>query len=98
MAVYLLHYERPYPAGRRPLHYVGWAKHLERRVAHHANGTSGATLPTVMHAAGIGFTVARVWPDGDKALERRLKNWKKAAVLCPECGHRRTKSPGGAIA
>ena len=45
----------------------------------------GATLPRVMFDAGIPFEVARVWPEGDKALERRLKNWNKPAALCPTC-------------
>ena len=85
MAVYLLHFRQAYPAGRRPQHYIGWARDVAARTAHHADGTSGATLPTVMHAAGIPFTVARVWPDGDKRTERRLKGWKKGAALCPLC-------------
>jgi hypothetical protein len=35
--------------------------------------------------AGIGFEVARTW-DGDRRLERRLKNQRNApARLCPIC-------------
>ena len=85
MAVYLLHYAQPYPAGRRPQHYLGYSANLPRRVAKHANGTSRASLPTAMHAVGIPFTLVRVWPEGDLALERRLHGWKKLRVLCPTC-------------
>jgi predicted GIY-YIG superfamily endonuclease len=88
MACYLLHFDRPYPAGRRPQHYLGYARNVAARVAQHASGTSGAKLPTVMHAAGIGFTVARVWPAGDVRLERRLHRWNKSRVLCPVCRSR----------
>ena len=93
MSVYLLHYERPYPAGKRPQHYLGWARNVPARVAHHAAGTSGARLPAVMREAGIGFTVARVWPGGDRALERRLKRWNKGSALCPACKAARRHQP-----
>ncbi len=45
----------------------------------------GARLLEVIAAAGIGWNLARLWPAGDRLLERRLKNWKKAWVLCPVC-------------
>ena len=94
MACYLLHFDQPYPAGKRPQHYLGYARNVATRVAHHAAGTSGARLPAVMREAGIGFTVARVWPDGDRALERRLKRWNKGRALCPECkAARRHQTP-----
>ena len=91
--MYLPHDERPYPAGKRSQHYLGYARNVPARVAHHAAGTSGARLPAVMHEAGIGFTVARVWPDGDRALERRLKRWNKGRALCPACKAARRHQP-----
>jgi hypothetical protein len=51
----------------------------------HANGTNGARLPEVMHAEGIAFAVARVWLEADRHEERRLKCFKKLAVVCPYC-------------
>lgn len=84
MAVYLLHFERPYPNGRRPRHYLGFAVNLDARLAEHRAGR-GARLLAVVREVGIGWRVARVWPDGDRPLERRLKNWKKARRFCPAC-------------
>jgi hypothetical protein len=51
---------------------------------HHANGT-GARLMQVVTGAGIGFTVARTWPDGDRGKERRLKRSGGASRYCPLC-------------
>lgn len=84
MTVYLIHFERPYPSGRRPRHYIGFAVDLDARLAVHRAGR-GARLLAVLRENGIGWRVARVWPDGDRGLERRLKNWKKARRLCPAC-------------
>jgi len=82
--VYLLHFDRRYwHAG----HYVGWArsaKTLPRRIHHHEIG-QGARLTAVVSAAGIGFQVARVWPDADRHFERRLKDQKHGPRLCPLC-------------
>lgn len=69
MAVYLLHLDTPLPRGvsRRgtPLragHYLGYAEDLEARLERHANGT-GARMLAVARERGIGWQVARVWPD-----------------------------------
>lgn len=35
--------------------------------------------------AGIEWEVVRTWPDGDRTLERHLKNRKKAWTFCPHC-------------
>ena len=39
----------------------------------------------VVTEAGIGFTVARTWDDGDRGKERRLKNSGGASRYCPVC-------------
>lgn len=78
--VYLLHFERPYKHAR---HYRGYTDDLTARLAAHANG-SGARLMAVIHAAGIGFTLARTWP-GTRTRERQLKNQGGAARMCPIC-------------
>ena len=86
--VYLLHFDEPY---RHARHYVGFAETpatFGRRVAHHRNGT-GARLLAVVSAAGIGFTIARTWPDADRTQERKLKNRKNAPRLCPVCAARK---------
>ena len=96
--VYLLHYQRPHPNGRHPRHYLGHSPDIARRVAQHASGTSGARLPAVMRELGIAFEVARTWPGGDKPLERRLKGWKKARLLCPLCAAAAVAAPGEQLA
>lgn len=89
MSVYLLHFSRPYKHAK---HYIGWAKRLEERIAHHRNGT-GARLTQVVASAGIDLLLARTWKDKGKDFERKLKNCKKASEFCPICsgekaGHR----------
>jgi predicted GIY-YIG superfamily endonuclease len=82
--VYLLHFDEPYPAGRRPQHYIGWTLDLDQRVQEHRAGRGGR-LVDVMRLAGIGFQVARTWP-GPQARERQLKRWHKIRRACPMCG------------
>lgn len=65
-------------------HYIGWAKWLKRRIEHHRKGT-GANFLKHAVARGIDFSVVRQWENGDKNLERRLKNRKNARRLCPVC-------------
>ena len=78
--IYLIHLDRPYHHAR---HYLGLAKHLESRLAHHRNGT-GARLLEVVGEAGIGWRVVRKWR-GSRGDERRLKNRKDSPRLCPIC-------------
>ena len=89
MAVYLIHFDRPLgnpdnPRGQAQ-HYIGYADDLERRLAQHRSG-NGSALMAAVTRAGIGWQVARTWPDGDRTLERRLKRMKAAPrLLCPIC-------------
>lgn len=78
--IYLLHFERRlHHAG----HYVGWAKRLAQRLAHHEAGT-GARLTQVVRERGVGWVCARTWK-GDRSAERRIKQRKDAPRLCPLC-------------
>jgi len=81
-SVYLLHYDEPISHAQ---HYNGWALDVEERANEHARGTSGAKLPAEFHRLGIGFTLARVWPNVDRHFERKLKNRKNGRALCPIC-------------
>lgn len=78
--IYLLHFDQPFGHAR---HYTGWARNLDARLAHHANG-SGANLLAHVRAAGIGWTLARTW-SGDRNRERALKNQGGASRHCPIC-------------
>lgn len=86
--VYLLHFDRPY---RHARHYTGWARqgNLAGRLYHHRTG-NGARLLAVLAENNIGWHLARV-QDGDRNLERRLKNQGGASRRCPSCG----VHPGG---
>lgn len=79
--VYLLHFDTPYGHAK---HYTGWAASLAARLGHHANGT-GARLMQVIKSAGIGFSLARTWPEVDRNFERKLKNRGGASRHCPVC-------------
>ena len=80
--VYLIHFDKPYKHAK---HYLGYAsKSVERRLKKHEDGT-GARLMQVIGEAGITWQLVRVWPDGDRQLERKLKNWHGSNKLCPVC-------------
>ena len=81
--VYLLHFERPISENHTAQHYLGWAYHLSSRMQQHLTGR-GARLTQVARERGIGFVIAEVWP-GTRAYERKLKNRKMGARLCPIC-------------
>ena len=80
--VYLLHFDRPLGHAK---HYTGWSANLPLRLAEHAAG-HGARLTEVVVGAGIGWTLARTWPNVTRAYERRLKNQGGASRRCPLCG------------
>ena len=79
--VYLLHFDRPYRHARQS---VRWARNVKRRLAEHEAG-HGARLLAVVHAAGIGWQLARMWPGG-RARERQIKRQGGHARKCPLCG------------
>lgn len=84
--VYLIHFS---PAYKHAKHYLGYAENVESRFALHKVG-GGARLTQVAVQAGCQLILARVWEDGDRQLERKLKNRKDAPALCPVCGLRFT--------
>jgi predicted GIY-YIG superfamily endonuclease len=83
---YLLHFERPISPDHRCQHYLGFTTDLQRRIAEHRTGQA-ARLTEVAAERGIAFVVAKVWPDGDRRLERKLKN-RHGSRLCPICNQR----------
>lgn len=78
--IYLIHFDAPFG---HAMHYLGWASDLNRRLGHHRRGT-GANLMRHVGAAGITWSVVRTW-QGDRNLERRLKNRGGHARICPTC-------------
>ena len=85
--VYLLHFEQSIgsptnPKGRAN-HYIGWTTDLDKRLHQHRRGWS-ACIVKAFKKAGIKFVLAATW-EGDRALERSLKNKKHASRFCPIC-------------
>ena len=80
MACYVIHFDQPY---KHAAHYTGFAEDVEPRFNAHLHGR-GARLTQVVREAGIGMILARVWPDGDRKLERKLKN-RHGTRVCPIC-------------
>lgn len=78
--VYLLHFSRPLHHAQ---HYLGWTRDLFERGSAHQAGR-GSPLVRAAIAAGIQVEVVRTW-DGDRHLERQLKNRKNARRLCLVC-------------
>lgn len=82
--VYLIHFDTPY---KHACHYIGYSQTpacFERRIEHHRSGC-GARIMQAVTNAGIGWSVVRVWEEGDRTLERKLKNRKNSKQLCPIC-------------
>jgi hypothetical protein len=83
MTVYLLHFDRPFGHAR---HYIGFSRSessMEVRLQHHRAGT-GTRLLAVVNDAGIPWSLARVWADGDRKFERSLKS-HSGTRYCPIC-------------
>jgi predicted GIY-YIG superfamily endonuclease len=86
MSVYLLHFEKPISDRHTCQHYLGYADDVTARVnAHRTN--RGARLTAVANERGITYTVVKIWPDGDRTFERKLKNQKNSRQFCPICQH-----------
>ena len=66
-------------------HYIGWTQDLPARLEAHASG-AGARLVEVITQAGLGFTLARIWPETTRDREDLLKHCGDARRFCPECG------------
>lgn len=87
--VYLLHFHKPYPGGKRPQHYMGVAANLRDRIREHASGSSKGRLSRAFHEKGIGFFLDRVWrtsnPQAAFDKERALKASKNLRRYCRTC-------------
>ena len=85
--VYLIHFDRPIgdlsnPRGQAQ-HYLGFTEDLDARLQAHRTGNGSAIMAAVTRA-GVGWELARTW-EGDRGLERRLKNRHNSPKLCPIC-------------
>jgi predicted GIY-YIG superfamily endonuclease len=84
-AVYILHFSQPFKHAR---HYTGLTTNLPHRMAQHRYCPPRGLMKAIK-AAGISFTLTRVFEGGDRSLEYHLKHaYKKAPQLCPLCNPR----------
>lgn len=83
--VYLIHFDQKLHHAQ---HYIGFVDEpthsLDKRVEYHRSGRGSKLLKAVMKK-GIEFSVVRIWGEGDRNFERKLKNRKKSSQLCPIC-------------
>ena len=83
MSLYLLHFDRPLG---HAAHYLGFANSeamIPLRIEHHRKG-NGARLMAAVVQAGIDFELVRIWPEGSRVEERRLKA-HGSPRYCPKC-------------
>ena len=80
--VYLIHFQSKLHHAQ---HYIGFVgTDLLQRIELHLSN-KGAKLLAAVNNQGIRWQVVRVWLEGDRRMERKLKNYKKARCFCPVC-------------
>ena len=79
--VYLIHFHEKLCHAQ---HYIGFTTNLTERIKCHKNG-NGSRLMEVIGELELPWEVARTWEQTPKAMERELKNYKNAKMLCPIC-------------
>lgn len=80
---YLLHFDSKV-AGVQ--HYLGFSKNIGARFKQHLQGDgNGAELTRRAVAAGVKFSVVRIWAHATPEDEKRLKAKKNLPRLCPVC-------------
>ena len=93
--IYIYHFIYPIgsptnPRGRAQ-HYLGWAEDpYEREKVHRAG--QGAAITRAAVEQGVDWKMF-ILTDGDRDLERSLKNLKNGRRLCPICGKLHPKGP-----
>lgn len=83
--VYILHLDTPLHHAK---HYTGFSTNnrtLAERLEHHRRGTAHCKFTEVLREKGIGFQLARVFPNASRTFERMLKNTKQVSRYCPIC-------------
>src|SRR5690349_7745562 len=68
-------------------HYIGYCEdgRLWQRMKEHHTGRSKVSIIHAYLEAGATLYLARVWPDGGRALERHLKSRGHYRSHCPIC-------------
>lgn len=85
--VYLLHFYSPIDSRQRNQHYIGYTKNITQRLLQHRRKRKGSNRVGFTRLAAklrIPFILAQTW-EGDRALEKKLKQQKNARRFCPVC-------------
>lgn len=91
VGVYLLHFDSGVGNAK---HYLGWSVNIGRRLLLHQQGKSRVALTREAAKRGIEMQVVRVWEQESRETERRLKNFKNSARMCPVCNPERWRTNG----
>lgn len=87
--IYLLHSDTPIGGvgSKSASHYLGYCNegNLWTRMKLHATDTSRVAIISAFHKMGATLYLVRVWPDGGRALERKLKTMNHYKLRCPVC-------------
>lgn len=86
--VYIIHLARPL-SGSNSRHYVGFSKHVHKRLYHHRKGT-GSNFLREANRQGIPYCLVSI-QTGTKRDERRIKNTHNTAKYCPCCNPNRPR-------
>ena len=78
--VYLIHLDTPLKHAK---HYLGFSEAVQERLQQHRSGRGSAFMRAIAKER-TGWHISRMW-DGDRELERMLKDQHNAARLCPTC-------------
>ena len=79
--VYLLHFQEPLHHAQ---HYLGSTSDLFKRLRQHWTGKSRVCIVNAFIKKQIPFVLAQTW-QGDKRVERHLKERHNNKKLCPIC-------------
>ena len=98
--IYLVHFEKPYPAGERygkersVQHYLGYTaeEDVSKRLQRHREG-GGSPLLRAVSGKCIGYRVVRTWP-GTRSAEHQMKSEKNLWRYCSVCSANRLTALG----
>jgi len=83
--VYILHFDPPLKHAR---HYVGFTERsVLTRINEHLSGhAAGSPLVKAALESGSEVKIGRIFRNGDRELERKIKRGKNTKCCCPLCG------------
>ena len=84
--VYFIHFDEPIGTAKKTAqHYIGFTSlSLDERMARHQTDR-GAAILRYCQSKGIGYSVVRTWPEGDRIFENKIKQRGHYKELCPVC-------------